>query len=92
VKTALFVAALALVLGGCFTAPPVPAPEETTRVATVDSVRKLQPEGNRAGAVEIIVRLDNGERRAIVQDAEDGLKAGQQVKLVTAGGVTRIKP
>jgi outer membrane lipoprotein SlyB len=55
-------------------------------------VRKLQVESNRASAVEIVIRLENGERRAIVQDADGGLKAGQRVKLVTSGGVTRITP
>ena len=91
-KTAFLATAVALVLSGCFSPQPAAAPEETTRVATVDSVRKLQPEGNRAGAVEIIVRLDSGERRAIVQDADAGLKAGQRVKLMTSAGVTRITP
>ena len=91
-KAAFLAAALVLVLGGCSSPKPAATPEQTTRMATVDSVRKLQPEGSRAGAVEIIVRLDSGERRAIVQDADAGLKEGQRVTLMTSGGVTRITP
>jgi len=41
--------------------------------------------------VEITVRLDNGELRAITQaDTGDGFQAGQRVRLLTSGGVTRV--
>ncbi|HYG54094.1 MAG TPA: hypothetical protein VD965_02230 [Burkholderiales bacterium] len=43
--------------------------------------------------VEITVRLDNGELRAIVQEeTENKFAAGQKVRLLTAGGVTRVSP
>jgi outer membrane lipoprotein SlyB len=43
----------------------------------------------RAGQ-EITVRLENGEMRAIVQEADEALKPGQRVRLVSAGGTTRV--
>jgi outer membrane lipoprotein SlyB len=38
------------------------------------------------------VRLDNGELRAIVQEADVPLQPGQRVRLLTSGGVTRVTP
>ena len=46
----------------------------------------------RKEALEITVRLDNGELRAIVQEADVELKPGQRVRLLTSGGVTRVTP
>ena len=43
-------------------------------------------------AVEITVRMDSGEYRAIVQEADQELKPGQRVRLLTSGGVTRVTP
>jgi outer membrane lipoprotein SlyB len=40
--------------------------------------------------VEITVKLDSGELRAITQDAEDEFKPGQRVRLVSNRGVTRV--
>ncbi|MEF9943485.1 MAG: glycine zipper 2TM domain-containing protein [Burkholderiaceae bacterium] len=39
---------------------------------------------------EITVRLDNGEMRAIVQDADTSFVPGERVRLLTQGGVTRV--
>jgi outer membrane lipoprotein SlyB len=44
----------------------------------------------RKQADEITVRLDNGELRAIVQQAEETFKPGERVRLLTTGGVTRV--
>jgi outer membrane lipoprotein SlyB len=46
----------------------------------------------RKPGVEITVRLDNGELRAIVQEENDKFTAGQRVRLLTSGGVTRVSP
>ena len=46
----------------------------------------------RKDALEIIVKLDNGELRAIVQEADVEFQPGQRVKLVTSGGITRVTP
>ncbi|TAK88206.1 MAG: glycine zipper 2TM domain-containing protein [Betaproteobacteria bacterium] len=46
----------------------------------------------RKNGVEITVRLDNGELRAIVQEETDKFVAGQRVRLLTSGGVTRVSP
>ena len=43
-------------------------------------------------ALEIIVRLDSGEMRAIVQEADVQLTPGQRVRLLSSGGVTRVTP
>jgi outer membrane lipoprotein SlyB len=47
--------------------------------------------GTREEAVEILVQLRNGERRAIVQaKGNETLQAGEPVILVTTGGKTRV--
>ncbi len=46
----------------------------------------------RKDAFEITVRLDSGELRAIVQEADQEFQPGQRVKLLTSGGVTRVTP
>ena len=46
----------------------------------------------RKNGVEITVKLDNGDLRAIVQEADVELKPGQRVRLVSTGGVTRVTP
>jgi outer membrane lipoprotein SlyB len=42
--------------------------------------------------LEITVRLDSGELRAIVQEADLQFQPGQRVRLVTSGGITRVTP
>lgn len=113
--------------------------EQTVRMATVESVRKVSIEGSRSGVgtvaggvvggvassgvgqgrgatvasvlgavgggvagqaieervtrkdgLEITVKLDSGEMRAIVQEDDVGLRAGERVRLLTSGGVTRV--
>lgn len=44
----------------------------------------------RKEGVEITVRLDNGEMRAIVQEADEQFKPGERVRLLSQSGVTRV--
>lgn len=44
---------------------------------------------NRPG-LEITVRLDSGELRAITQDADEMFRVGDRVRLLSADGVTRV--
>ena len=46
----------------------------------------------RRPGVEITVRLQNGELRAVVQEQTDKFVPGQKVRLLTSGGVTRVSP
>jgi len=46
----------------------------------------------RRPGVEITVRLQNGELRAVVQEETDKFVPGQKVRLLTSGGVTRVSP
>jgi outer membrane lipoprotein SlyB len=46
----------------------------------------------RRAGVEITVRLQNGELRAVVQEETDKFVPGQRVRLLTSGGVTRVSP
>jgi outer membrane lipoprotein SlyB len=46
----------------------------------------------RKNGLEITVKLDNGDLRAIVQEADIEFKAGQRVRLVSSGGITRVTP
>ena len=40
--------------------------------------------------VEITVKLDSGELRAITQDADESFRPGERVRLLSGGGVTRV--
>ncbi len=44
---------------------------------------------NRKG-LEITVRLENGEMKAITQDADEAFRPGDRVRLLSRGGVTRV--
>lgn len=46
---------------------------------------------NRAG-LEITVRMDNGQLRAYVQDADVQFSPGQRVRIVSSGGTARVTP
>lgn len=45
---------------------------------------------NQRRALEITVRLDNGEMRAITQEADEAFRPGERVRLLSSGGVTRV--
>lgn len=45
---------------------------------------------NQRPGLEITVRLDNGELRAITQDADEPFRVGERVRLLSSGGVTRV--
>jgi outer membrane lipoprotein SlyB len=148
VRTALAVAALAVLLTGCQTRESAnvygkheTGREQTVRFATVDAVRKVTIQGSQSGlggaaggvvggvagsgvgegrgstvgavlggvaggvagntienrmtekaGLEITVRLESGELRAIVQEADLEFTPGQRVRLVTSGGITRVTP
>lgn len=40
--------------------------------------------------LEITVRMDNGEMRAIVQDADEAFNVGERVRLLSNGRTTRV--
>ena len=40
--------------------------------------------------LEITVKLDNGDLRAITQDADESFRPGERVRLLSGGGVTRV--
>lgn len=44
----------------------------------------------RKAGVEVTVKLDNGELRAITQEADESFKPGERVRLLSGGGVTRV--
>jgi outer membrane lipoprotein SlyB len=148
VKKPFVIAAAVLALAGCATHESAnvydkheAGREQTVRMATVDSVRKVVLDGSQSGvgtvaggavggiagsgvghgtgstvaaiigavgggllgntlehkattkdALEITVKLDSGEMRAIVQEADVELKPGQRVRLLSSGGVTRVAP
>jgi len=52
----------------------------------------IEEGATRKQGVEITVRLESGELRAIVQEESDKFVAGQKVRLLTSGGVTRVSP
>ena len=63
----------------------------SARVAGAVVGNAVERMGTREEAVEILVQLKSGERRAIVQaKAGEELKAGDQVVIVTTGGKVRV--
>ncbi len=40
--------------------------------------------------LELTVKLDNGELRAIVQEADEVFRPGERVRLLSSGGTTRV--
>lgn len=44
----------------------------------------------RKSGLEITVKLDNGELRAITQEADESFKPGERVRLLSGTGVTRV--
>ncbi len=40
--------------------------------------------------LEITVKLDSGELRAITQEADEAFRPGERVRLLSGGGVTRV--
>jgi outer membrane lipoprotein SlyB len=50
----------------------------------------LEESATRKNGLEITVRLDNGDLRAIVQEADVPFQPGERVRLLTAGGITRV--
>jgi outer membrane lipoprotein SlyB len=44
----------------------------------------------RKEGVEVTVRLDNGELRAIVQEGDESFKPGDRVRLLSVNGQTRV--
>jgi outer membrane lipoprotein SlyB len=52
----------------------------------------LENKATTKDALEITVRLESGELRAIVQEADVMFTPGQRVRLLSSGGVTRVTP
>jgi outer membrane lipoprotein SlyB len=52
----------------------------------------LENKATSHNALEITVKLDSGEMRAIVQEADQQFTPGQRVRLLSSGGVTRVTP
>lgn len=50
----------------------------------------IEEVATRTDGVEITVKLDNGSLVAIVQEASETFKPGERVRLIEAGGATRV--
>lgn len=50
----------------------------------------IEGSATRANGVEITVRLENGEMRAIVQMADEVFQPGERVRILSSGGVSRV--
>ena len=50
----------------------------------------IEEGATRKDGLEITVKLDNGDLRAIVQEADAEFKPGERVRLLNSGGVTRV--
>lgn len=50
----------------------------------------IEERATRKDGLEITVRLENGELRAITQEADETFKPGERVRLLSGGGVTRV--
>ena len=52
--------------------------------------QNIEANTNQRKGLEITVRLDNGEFRAITQDADELFRQGDRVRLLSSSGVTRV--
>jgi len=52
----------------------------------------IEEQGNRRPGLEIMIKLDSGERRAIVQEADVPIRAGDRVRLIGSGTTVRVAP
>lgn len=59
-------------------------------VVAVARASALQQSLDRQPGLELTVRMDSGERRAIVQRADDSFHAGQHVRVLRDGDVARV--
>ena len=50
----------------------------------------IENSANRRPGYELTVRLDNGELRAIVQEADEAFQPGERVRILSRGGVSRV--
>lgn len=50
----------------------------------------IENSANRRPGYELTVRLDNGEMRAIVQEADEAFQPGERVRILSRGGVSRV--
>ena len=50
----------------------------------------IENSADRRPGQELTVRLDNGELRAIVQDAKEPFTTGERVRILSQGGVSRV--
>lgn len=51
---------------------------------------RIEANVNKNKGFEITVKLDNGELRAITQDADEMFRPGERVRLLSAGRTTRV--
>jgi outer membrane lipoprotein SlyB len=50
----------------------------------------VEADANKKKGLEITVRLDNGDLRAITQEADEGFRVGERVRLLSSGRTTRV--
>jgi outer membrane lipoprotein SlyB len=50
----------------------------------------IEREVTKKKGLEITVRLESGELRAITQEADEIFRSGERVRLLSSGGVTRV--
>ena len=50
----------------------------------------IENSADRRPGYELTVRLDNGEMRAIVQDADEFFQPGDRVRILSRGGISRV--
>ena len=50
----------------------------------------IENSANHRPGYELTVRLDNGEMRAIVQEADEAFQPGERVRILSRGGISRV--
>jgi len=50
----------------------------------------IEQSATKKQGLEITVKLDNGELRAVTQDADEVFRPGERVRLLSGSGVTRV--
>ena len=79
-----------MVSGGISKSRPSMAASILGAVAGGMAGKSIEANASNKAGLEITVRLDNGDMRAIVQDADELFRPGERVRLLSDGRKTRV--
>lgn len=83
-------------IGGTGSAAAISRGNGSVAVGVLDAIlgsvagNAFEGQMNKWPGLEIIIKLDNGEYRAVTQNADEAFRPGERVCLLSSGGITRV--